>query len=91
YADAISLHRVITTKPKERRLQRLATPTPADNRISYGCINVPARFYDSVVRAAFTGTNGVVYILPEVRSLASVFPAYRPTAAAALPTGAAAQ
>ncbi|MDB5417707.1 MAG: L,D-transpeptidase, partial [Phenylobacterium sp.] len=42
YADAISLHRVITTKPKERRLQRLATPTPADNRISYGCINVPA-------------------------------------------------
>ncbi|MDB5492901.1 MAG: hypothetical protein JWP86_238 [Phenylobacterium sp.] len=91
YADAISLHRVITTKPKERRLQRLATPTPADNRISYGCINVPARFYDSVVRPAFTGTNGVVYILPEVRSLASVFTAYRPTAAAALPTGAAAQ
>lgn len=91
YADAISLHRVITTKPKERRLQRLATPTPADNRISYGCINVPVRFYDNVVRPAFTGTNGIVYILPEVRSLASVFKAYRPTTATALPTGAAAQ
>jgi hypothetical protein len=77
YADAISLHRVITSKPKERRLQRLATPSAADNRISYGCINVPARFYDAVVHPAFSGTNGIVYILPEVRSLASVFPAYR--------------
>ena len=91
YADAISLHRVITTKPKERRLQRLATPTPLDNRISYGCINVPAKFYDSVVRPSFTGTNGVVYILPEVRSLASVFKTYRSSTAAALPTGAAAR
>ena len=77
YANAISLHRVITTKPKERRLQRLATPTPADNRISYGCINVPAKFYDTVVRPAFTGASGVVYILPEVRSLSAVFAGYR--------------
>jgi hypothetical protein len=76
YADAISLHRVITTKPKERRLQRLASPSIADNRISYGCINVPARFYDTVVRPSFLGSSGIVYILPEVRSLASVFPAY---------------
>ncbi len=77
YANAISLHRVITTKPKERRLQRLATPTPADNRISYGCVNVPAKFYDTVVRPAFTGASGVVYILPEVRSLSAVFAGYR--------------
>jgi hypothetical protein len=76
YADAISLHRVITTKPKERRLQRLASPSIADNRISYGCINVPAKFYDTVVRPSFLGSSGIVYILPEVRSLASVFPAY---------------
>jgi hypothetical protein len=76
YADAISLHRVITTKPKERRLQRLASPSIADNRISYGCINVPAKFYDTVVRPSFLSSSGVVYILPEVRSLASVFPAY---------------
>jgi hypothetical protein len=88
YADAISLHRVITTKPKERRLQRLATPTAADNRISYGCINVPAGFYDTVVHPAFTGTNGIVYILPEVRSLASVFPAYRPAPAGTSPEAA---
>lgn len=88
YGDAISLHRVVTAKPKERRLQRLATPTPLDNRISYGCINVPSEFYDRVVQPVFTGTSGVVYILPEVRSLASVFTGYR-IQAAALPAGAA--
>ena len=76
YDAAISLHRVINTKPKERRLQRLETPTPLDNRISYGCINVPAAFYDGTVRPAFLGTAGIVYILPEVRSLEDVFPGY---------------
>lgn len=89
YANAISLHRVITTRPKEHRLRRLATPTPADNRISYGCINVPAKFYDDVVQPAFSGTDGIVYILPEVRTLGSVFLAYRSTPAAALPRPAA--
>jgi hypothetical protein len=73
YDAAISLHRVITSNVKERRAQRLATSSPSDNRISYGCINVPARFYDMVVQPAFTGTNGIVYILPEVRSIGSVF------------------
>ena len=76
YADAISLHRVITTNPQERRLQRLATPTPLDNRISYGCINVPKIFFEHVVQSAFTGTNGIVYILPEIKSMHDVFPAY---------------
>jgi hypothetical protein len=77
YAAAISLHRVVTSNPKERRLQRLATASTLDNRISYGCINVPARFYDTVVRPAFTGTSGIVYILPEIRPIRSVFPDYR--------------
>jgi hypothetical protein len=76
YADAISLHRVITTNPQERRLQRLATPTPLDNRISYGCINVPKNFFEHVVQSAFAGTNGIVYILPEIKSMRDVFPAY---------------
>jgi hypothetical protein len=76
YADAISLHRVITTNPRERRLQRLATPTPLDNRISYGCINVPKNFFEHVVQSAFTGTNGIVYILPEIKSMGDVFPTY---------------
>lgn len=73
YEGAVSLHRVVTAKPKERRLERLATPTPRDNRISYGCINVPARFYETVVSPAFTGTNGIVYVLPEMSPVRALF------------------
>ena len=76
YETAVSMHPVITTKPAERRLQRLATATPLDNRISYGCINVPAKFFENVVRPAFTGTNGIVYVLPETRPARSVFASY---------------
>jgi len=77
YATAISLHRVVTTNTKERRLQRLSTPTPLDNRITFGCINVSAAFYEKVARPTFTGTKGVVYVLPETRSLSDVFPTFQ--------------
>lgn len=73
YAMALSLHRVVTGNPGDRRRARLASATPNDNRISYGCINVPADFYDSVVVPAFTGTVGIVYILPETKPLGAVF------------------
>jgi len=76
YDGAVSLHRVVTANPKERRLERLATPTPLDNRISFGCINVPVKFYDNVVHPAFAGSNGIVYVLPETRSPQAVFGAY---------------
>ena len=82
YDAAVSMHRVRTGKPAERRLERLATPGIADNRISYGCINVPAAFYDKVVRGLFASSVGIVYILPETRSLEAVFFA-PPTGAAA--------
>jgi hypothetical protein len=73
YANAIALHRVVTTNPKERRVQRLAMASPLDRRISFGCINVPAKFYDKVVIPAFIGTKGIVYVLPETRSIREVF------------------
>lgn len=76
YDTAISLHPVVTSNPKEQRAQRLASPSPLDNRISYGCINVPADFFKSVVSAAFSGTNGVVYVLPETRSIEKVFASF---------------
>lgn len=72
YAAALSLHAVITTRPADRRLERLATTTPQDNRISFGCVNVPARFYEEIVQPAFNGTVGIVYILPESGSLSDV-------------------
>lgn len=76
YDGAVSMHRVLTTNLKERRLQRLATATPLDNRISYGCINIPAKFYENVVRPAFSGTYGIVYVLPETRPANEVFASY---------------
>jgi hypothetical protein len=77
YANAISLHRVINTDPAERRLERIVSKDPSQHRISYGCINVPARFFDTVVDPAFKDTPGIVYILPEVKPLLAVFPNYR--------------
>ena len=73
YDAALSLHRVIVGNPKDHRAARLASPSVLDNRISFGCINVPAAFYDDVVRPAFTATVGIVYILPETRPLRAVF------------------
>jgi len=74
YATAVSLHPVVTTNRKERRMERLQSPTPDDNRITFGCINVAAAFYDEVVHPAFTGTKSVIYVLPEVAPLDEVFP-----------------
>lgn len=73
YEAAVSMHRVRATKPSERRLQRLASPTIADNRISYGCINVPAAFYDARLRPLFAARHGVVYLLPDTLPLQQVF------------------
>ncbi|WP_426169644.1 L,D-transpeptidase [Sandarakinorhabdus sp. DWP1-3-1] len=77
YAASLSLHRVITGKPADQRVRRLMSPSPDDNRISYGCINVPADFFDSIVRPLFIGTTGIVYILPEQRAFDDVFPMLR--------------
>ena len=69
------MHRVRATNPKERRLERLATATPADNRISYGCINVPAAFFDAHVAPLFAdGRRAMIYVLPDARMLRDVFP-----------------
>jgi hypothetical protein len=76
YEAGIALHRVATSNAKDRRPQRLATATPLDNRVSYGCINVPVTFYENVVSPAFTGTNGIVYVLPESRSVREAFGSY---------------
>lgn len=76
YESAVSLHPVVTNNAKERRAERLATSSPLDNRISYGCINVPADFFKRVVSAAFKGSNGIVYVLPETRTPQQVFASF---------------
>lgn len=80
YDAAVSMHRVRANVPRERRLQRLASATADDNRISFGCINLPANFYESFVKPTLGSGPGVVYVLPETRTLESVFDAYRTAA-----------
>lgn len=71
---AVSMHRVRATNPLERRIRRLATATPADNRISYGCVNLPTAFYNQHVQPVFAASRtAVVYVLPETRSLQAQF------------------
>ena len=76
YASALALHRVVKGKPAERRAQRLESPTPEDNRISYGCINVPVGFFEKIVTPVFSNTNGIVYILPEMGTARALFRSY---------------
>jgi len=67
YDAAVSMHCVRAGNKADRRLQRLATPTAADNRISYGGVNVPAKFYDAFTKPIFGVKPAVVYALPETR------------------------
>lgn len=73
YAASLSLHPLAKGTPAERRAQRLESVTPEDNRISYGCINVPVKFYEKIVSPTFTRTNGLVYILPETSKASEMF------------------
>ena len=88
YAAAVSMHRVRANEPAERRLERLASPSTEDNRISYGCINVPVAFYEAVLKPAFDGGRGTVYVLPEVKALDAVFTSVTPAAGTRIAPGA---
>lgn len=68
YNQALSMHAVVKGRPQDRRAERLATPSPLDNRISFGCINVPVKFYENMISSKFSGQGGIVYIMPETKS-----------------------
>ncbi len=73
YDAAVSMHRVVTSNAAEQRLRRLATPSVSDNRISYGCINIPPAFYDAYIRPAFATQSSIVYVLPDVARIQQFF------------------
>lgn len=73
YDAAVSMHRVRTGNSVERRAERLASPTVDDNRISYGCINVPVAFYDKVIQPIFAQRKAMVYVLPDITPVTEVF------------------
>jgi hypothetical protein len=75
YESAVSIHPTATGVPAERRAERLASPSPNDNRVTHGCINVSPEFYERVVRPTFE-RGGVFYILPDRAPLAETFPEF---------------
>ncbi|MFD0738506.1 hypothetical protein ACFQZQ_04295 [Lysobacter koreensis] len=75
YDSGVSMHPTATGVPKERRAERLASPSPDDNRITHGCINVSPEFYERIIRPTFE-RGGVFYILPDKARLAETFPEF---------------
>jgi len=75
YDSAVSIHPTAIGVPAERRVERLASPSPDDNRITHGCINVSPEFYEGVIRPTFE-QGGLFYILPDTAPLAEIFPEF---------------
>ncbi|MDR7148536.1 hypothetical protein J2W49_000464 [Hydrogenophaga palleronii] len=75
YDAAVSMHRVRPNVASERRLERLASETSEDNRISYGCINVPVDFFETHILPVFSSTSATIYVLPDQLALDEVFSA----------------
>jgi len=78
YATSVALHPIPTDAARrERRRERMLSPTSDDNRITFGCINVPKAFYDKMLRPRFQRRGGYVYVLPDTKPLEAVFPRLR--------------
>jgi hypothetical protein len=75
YDSAVSMHPTATGVPAERRPERLASPSPDDNRVTHGCINVSPEFYEQIIRPTFE-RGGVFYVLPDTVPLAETFPEF---------------
>jgi hypothetical protein len=77
YGTSVALHTIPPGNPKDRRRERMLSLPSDDNRITFGCINVPKAFYGTNLRPQFGKKGGYVYILPDTKSLEEVFPPIR--------------
>lgn len=73
YSEGLAIHRVRPDSSQEQRLQRLASSTPGDNRISLGCVVVPVAFYENVVAPLMGKSFSMVYVLPEDSPVYALF------------------
>lgn len=82
YATSVALHPIPKDAgPKEHRRRRMLSPTSTDNRITFGCINVPKAFYTKLLSPLFRKKGGYVYVLPDTEPIEQVFPLLRVQAA----------
>lgn len=87
--NLITMHVVVKGTPAQRRAERLASVTSDDNRVSFGCINVPPAFFKTILDPDFRPAKGIVYILPEKTTPAQLF-GFQPAAVTAPVTAVAA-
>jgi len=73
YDSGLAIHRLRPGASEPGRRQRLASAALDERRVSLGCIVVAPAFYDAVVGPTLGQRRGVVYVLPETRSLREVF------------------
>jgi len=73
YEAAVSMHRIIKVP---ERLKAMATPDVEDNRMSFGCINLPDAFYEGQLRPAIDHHGLVVYVLPETPPIEQTFASF---------------
>jgi len=73
YDAGLAIHRLRPNAAQEARLQRLASTLPDEHRVSAGCVVVPVEFYEDHVRPMLGERAGVVYVLPETRSVQEMF------------------
>jgi len=73
YEAAVSMHKLRPSKSGDKRPERMASDTPLDNRITYGCVNVPVDFYEKWIQPTLGKEAGIIYILPETQSAMNVF------------------
>lgn len=75
YNSALAIHRVRPASPggTKGRAARLASASALDKRVSYGCVNVPVDFFESVIAPLFEEGKAMVYILPEELTMAELF------------------
>lgn len=73
YGAALAIHRLRPGPAQERRAERLRSATPADNKISLGCVVVPVAFYAQQVEPLLGQGRSVVYVLPETMAASDFF------------------
>ncbi|MDO7833929.1 hypothetical protein Q4610_02615 [Sphingobium sp. HBC34] len=76
YTTSVALHTIPPGNPKEKRRERMLSPAIDDNRITFGCINVPRLFYAKLA-PLFRRKGGYVYVTPDSKPIEEVFPRLR--------------
>lgn len=73
YATSVAIHTIPTGNSKEKRRERMLSEAIDDNRVTFGCINVPKAAY-AKIRQQFGKKGGYVYIVPDSKPVEAVFP-----------------